>query len=250
MAHLETSARDRTLVIIPTFNERDSIGEAIRRLFEAGGDRVELLVVDDASPDGTGDLVAGLAAEKEEIHLIERSGKLGLGTAYVAGFGWALERGYRAVVEMDADLSHDPSDVPRLLDALGDADVVIGSRYVAGGQTDESWGPLRRALSAAGNVYARKWLGYDVRDSTSGFRAYRATWLATQDLTTIRSEGYSFQIEMTRRAHLSGAHMVEIPIHFVDRERGRSKMSRRIVLEALWSVTRWGLKDHFGTRHS
>jgi dolichol-phosphate mannosyltransferase len=237
----------RALVIVPTYNERESIGEVTRRLFAAAGDSVALLVVDDGSPDGTASYVKQLAADSaHEIHVIERSHKLGLGTAYVTGFGWGLERGYWAMVEMDADLSHDPADVPRLLDRLrSGADLAIGSRYVDGGGT-ANWGPLRRALSSGGNLYARAWLGYPVRDSTAGFRAYRAETLAAQDLSTVRSEGYGFQIEMTRRVFRAGGTIAEVPIMFTERVAGKSKMSRRIVAEALLQVTRWGLADRFG----
>ncbi|MFN2586574.1 MAG: polyprenol monophosphomannose synthase [Actinomycetota bacterium] len=243
-------ASSRALVIVPTYNERDSIGEVARRLFEAAGDRVELLVVDDGSPDGTAEHVKHLAQGPHSIHLVERSHKQGLGTAYVAGFRWALERGYWAVVEMDADLSHDPADVPRLLHRLeSGADLAIGSRYVAGGAT-ENWGPLRRALSAAGNLYARAWLGYPVKDSTAGFRAYRAATLGAEDLSTVRTEGYGFQIEMTRRVWQRGGTIAEVPIVFTERVAGKSKMSRRIVVEALAQVTRWGLRDRFGGRRS
>jgi dolichol-phosphate mannosyltransferase len=240
---------DRALVIVPTYNERDSIGEVARRLFDAAGDSVELLVVDDGSPDGTASFVKSLAAESEHaIHVIERSHKQGLGTAYVTGFRWGLERGYWAMVEMDADLSHDPADVPRLLARIrSGADLAIGSRYVDGGGT-ENWGPLRRALSAGGNLYARAWLGYPVKDSTAGFRAYRAEALAAQDLSTVRSEGYGFQIEMTRRIYQAGGTIAEVPIVFTERVAGKSKMSRRIVVEALVQVTRWGLTDRLGGR--
>jgi glycosyltransferase involved in cell wall biosynthesis len=240
-------SHDRALVIVPTYNERDSIGDVARRLFDAAGDSVDLLVVDDGSPDGTAALVKSLAAESTHgIHVIERSHKQGLGTAYVAGFRWALERGYWAVVEMDADLSHDPADVPRLLECLrGGADLAIGSRYVEGGGT-ENWGPLRRGLSAGGNLYARAWLGYPVRDSTAGFRAYPARVLAGLDLSSVRSEGYGFQIEMTRRVWHAGGTISEVPITFTERVAGKSKMSRRIVVEALVRVTRWGLQDRFG----
>lgn len=233
---------DRALVITPTYNESESIESLVDRLFAAAGDRVELLIIDDASPDGTAETVAKLQSENPKIHLHRRPGKLGLGTAYVGGFEWAIERGYPAVVEMDADLSHDPADVPRLLDALEGADLVIGSRYVPGGGVRD-WGRFRRALSAAGNIYARMWLGYKVRDSTAGFRAYRTAALASQDLASVRSEGYGFQIEMTRRFHKAGLRIAEIPITFAERELGRSKMSRRIILEALMAVTRWGVKD-------
>lgn len=239
----------RALVIVPTYNESDSIVEVARRLFDAAGDSVELLVVDDGSPDGTASLVKSLAAESQfAIHVLERSHKQGLGTAYVTGFRWGLERDYWAFVEMDADLSHDPADVPRLLARLRDgADLAIGSRYVDGGGT-ENWGPLRRALSAGGNLYARAWLGYAVRDSTAGFRAYRAEVLAREDLSTVRSEGYGFQIELTRRVFQAGGTIAEVPITFTERVAGKSKMSRRIVAEALLQVTRWGLRDRFGGR--
>lgn len=235
------------LVITPTYNEIDSIPELLRRLFAATGDRVDLLVIDDGSPDGTAELVKELMSEDERIHLEQRPGKLGLGTAYVKGFQWGIERGYSAVVEMDADLSHNPADVPRLLDALSDADLVIGSRYVPGGGVS-NWGRGRRILSSAGNVYARAWLGYKVKDSTAGFRAYRTAALAGQDLENIHSEGYGFQIEMTRRFHLAGLRIKEVPITFTERALGHSKMSRRIVIEALASVTRWGIKDRFGRK--
>jgi dolichol-phosphate mannosyltransferase len=227
-------------VIVPTYNEIGSIGDAIRRLFAAAGDSVDLLVIDDGSPDGTAELVRGLAAELPNVNLLERAGKQGLGTAYVTGFRWAIERGYAAVVEMDADLSHDPADVPRLIQALEEADLAIGSRYVSGGGT-RNWGPSRRALSKAGNLYAAFWLRFGVRDSTSGFRAYRTETLRNIDLDSVTSEGYAFQIELTHRVRRRGGRIVEVPITFVERESGASKMSRRIVLEALVKVPRWGL---------
>ena len=245
MARQERLERADSLVIVPTYNEREAISEVTRRLFDAAGDNVDLLVVDDGSPDGTADVVKQLAYGPHGIDLIERTGKLGLGTAYVAGFKWAFERGYSAVVEMDADLSHDPADVPRLLAALDDADLAIGSRYVPGGSVG-NWGALRRMLSGAGNLYARAWLGYKVQDSTSGFRAYKTDLLAKQDLDSVRSQGYAFQIEMTRRIHRSNGVIVEVPITFIERAHGKSKMSKKIVAEALASVTRWGIKDRFG----
>ena len=228
------------LVIVPTYNERENIAEVARRLFDAASGRVGLLVVDDGSPDGTAEIVKQIATGPEEVHLIERAGKQGLGSAYRTGFEWALERGYEAVVEMDADLSHDPADVPRLLDALENADLVIGSRYVPGGGT-RNWGLLRRLLSRFGNAYSRAWLGYSVRDSTAGFRAYRTEWLRELDLSTAASEGYAFQVEMTFRTFRAGKRIVEVPITFVERTMGRSKMSRRIVVEALVRIARWGL---------
>ena len=238
---------ERALVIVPTFNEVDSIGEVVRRLFAACDDSVELLVVDDGSPDGTADRVAALSAADPRIHLLRRSHKQGLGTAYIAGFGWAIERGFPVVVEMDADLSHDPADVPRLLQRVRDADLVIGSRYVPGGRI-RNWGRTRRLLSRGGNLYARAWLGFAVRDSTSGFRAYRTEALMTEDLGSLGSEGYAFQIELTRRLHRAGRTIVEVPITFVERIQGRSKMSRAIVAEAMLSVTRWGIADRLRPR--
>jgi dolichol-phosphate mannosyltransferase len=237
----------KALVIVPTYNESGSIREVSRRLFDATRDRADLLIVDDGSPDGTADVVKELQSADARIHLLERPGKLGLGTAYVTGFRWALERGYDTVVEMDADLSHDPADVPRLLDALDRADAVIGSRYVPGGGVG-NWGRTRRALSGAGNLYARAWLGYRVRDSTSGFRAYRTEVLRKIDLDEVHSQGYSFQVELTRRFHKAGATIAEVPITFIERATGKSKMSRRIVAEALLAVTRWGMADRFGRR--
>ncbi|HVL63898.1 MAG TPA: polyprenol monophosphomannose synthase [Actinomycetota bacterium] len=230
----------RALVVVPTYNERENIDRVVERLF-ASGRELELLVVDDGSPDGTAD-AAETHAGRHPVHVMRRAGKQGLGTAYVAGFRWAIERGYDAVVEMDADLSHDPGAVPQLLAALNDADLVIGSRYVEGGRI-ENWGLFRRFLSRGGNLYARAWLGFGVRDSTSGFRAYRVTALKGTDLTGVSSEGYGFQIEMTRRMHKEGRRIVEVPITFVERAEGRSKMSRRIVGEALVAVARWGIRD-------
>ena len=237
----------KSLVIVPTFNERDSIQEVAGRLFAAAPEGVELLVIDDGSPDGTADVVKQMASERPGMHLIQRAGKQGLGTAYVTGFRWAIERGYDAVVEMDADLSHNPADVPRLLQRLADADLVIGSRYIPGGRV-ENWSRVRRALSAGGNLYARMWLGFGVKDSTSGFRAYDTANLQRLDLSTLRSEGYAFQIEMTRRIHRGGGRIVEVPITFVEREHGQSKMSRNIVAEAMLRVTRWGIEDRLGRR--
>ena len=233
----------RSLVIVPTYNEVENIDRLVERLFAgSAGHEIELLIVDDSSPDGTAEKVEALQADDPRIHLTQRPQRLGLASAYVAGFRWGLERGYEAVVEMDADLSHDPADVGRLLDALTEADLVIGSRYVPGGQIG-NWGPTRRALSWAGNVYARLWLGFGVRDGTSGFRAYRAAMLASVNLSVIRAEGYAFQIELARRVHKRGGAITEIPITFVDRTAGRSKMSRRIVLEAIALVTAWGIRD-------
>lgn len=233
----------RALVIVPTLNETDNIETLVGRLFDdTGAHEVELLVVDDSSPDGTAARVKDLQEDDDRIHLIERAARMGLGSAYVAGFTWGLARAYEAMVEMDADLSHDPADVVRLLDALDGAELAIGSRYVDGGEL-VNWGRVRRALSAAGNIYARVWLGFGVRDATSGFRAYRSTILEPMDFATVRAEGYAFQIEMARRVHKRRGRIREIPIRFVDRTAGKSKMSRRIVLEAVALVTAWGIRD-------
>jgi dolichol-phosphate mannosyltransferase len=231
----------RVLIVIPTYNEAANITALLNRLEGIGPD-LDVLVVDDSSPDGTGDLVAQRAAETERVHLLSRADRAGLGTAYVEGFRWALARDYDAIVEMDADLSHDPADVPRLVDALGGADLAVGSRYVPGGRV-RNWGTLRRALSRAGNLYARGLMGWGVRDATSGFRAYSPDVLRKIDVAGVSSEGYAFQIEMVRRVRLAGGRVTEIPITFSERSDGRSKMSRRIVLEALWRVPVWAAGD-------
>ena len=228
----------KALVILPTLNEGPSIGRVIELLLEI--DSTDVLVVDDASTDGTAAVVRRLRGPR--VDLIERPSKLGLGSAYLLGFAWALKRPYEVVVEMDSDLSHDPRDAARLVTALDQADVVIGSRYVPGGRV-ENWGLFRRALSLSGNSYARALLGIDVADSTSGLRAYRAEWLRSVDLASITSEGYSFQVEMAYRAVRRGARVVEIPIVFTERVAGRSKMSRAIVLEALARIALWALRD-------
>jgi dolichol-phosphate mannosyltransferase len=234
------------LVIIPTFNEAPNIGTLLERLRE---DRsaLDVLVVDDSSPDGTAEIVADAGADDEGLMLLSRPRRAGLGTAYVTGFRWALERGYESIVEMDADLSHDPADVVRLLEHLHDAELVIGSRYVRGGRI-RNWGALRRGLSKAGNLYARRLMRWSVMDSTSGFRAYTGSILQEIDLDAIRSEGYAFQIEMVRRVRLAGGRILESPITFAERTGGRSKMSRRIVLEALWRVPAWARADRKAAR--
>jgi dolichol-phosphate mannosyltransferase len=234
----------RVLVITPTYDERENIEALARTLFHSAPHGLDLLVVDDASPDGTAELVRDMAAADERVHLLERDGKQGLGSAYVIGFRWAIERGYDVVLEMDADLSHDPADATRLIQALDDADLAIGSRYVAGGDV-ANWSLRRRALSRAANLYARLWLGFRIRDWTSGYRAYRTTWLEDQNLDDIRSGGYVFQIDMARRAVRSGARVVEMPITFVERAAGRSKISRNIIFEAFISVPKWGLERIF-----
>jgi len=220
---------------LPTYDEHENLEPMLRALGEVLGPDDRVLVIDDNSPDGTGALADRLAAELKAVEVLHRPRKEGLGPAYLAGFRRALELGAELVVEIDCDFSHDPADVPRLLDAAGDADLVLGSRYVPGGRV-ENWGSVRRAISAGGSLYARLLLGVPVRDLTGGFKCYRRAVLETIDLGAIRSKGYAFQIETTFRTLRCGFRVREIPIRFVDREIGGSKMSRRIVLEAIWKV--------------
>jgi glycosyltransferase involved in cell wall biosynthesis len=229
----------RALVVVPTYNEAGSIGEVIDRVLAADR-RVEVLVVDDASPDGTGDLVERRAAGEPRLHLLRRPGKQGLGVAYRAGFAWGLARGYDALVEMDADLSHPPERLPALLDGLTGADLVIGSRYVPGGRT-VNWPALRQLISRGGNAYVRLALRLPVHDATAGFRAYRRQVLEALPLEAVQSNGYCFQVEMAHRTWQEGFRVVEVPITFTERAAGASKMSQRIVAEALLRVTLWAL---------
>ncbi len=226
-------------MVVPTYNEAANIDPLLDRLLALDAN-LNVLVVDDGSPDGTGELVRRRAGER--VHLHERASKQGLGRAYVAGFRWGLDRGFTHLVEMDADFSHDPAAVLTLLEAAGDCDIAIGSRYVPGGAV-EGWSRPRLVLSRAGNLYARMLLGFPVRDSTSGFRCYRRGVLESIDLDGVASEGYAFQIDLTYRAWRRGFSIREVPILFRERERGQSKMSRRIVAEAMRSVTAWGLRD-------
>ena len=229
-----------TLVVVPTYNEIHTLERAVKGLLAATGDTVHVLVVDDCSPDGTGELADRLAGCDPRVHALHRPGKRGLGSAYREGFRWGMARGAQVLCEMDADLSHDPADLPRLLHAIRGADVVIGSRYVhTGGVVD--WPAHRRALSRGANAYVRLCTGLPVRDSTAGFRAYRCAVLESLDLSTVASQGYSFQLEMALRAWRLGFRIVEVPITFVERREGASKISRAIVAEALWRVARWGL---------
>ena len=229
----------------PTYDEGDNIEEFLRRTRAAVPD-ADILVVDDHSPDGTADIADRVGAEIGNVHVLRRPGKQGLGTAYRAGFGYALAEGYDAVCYLDADLSHDPGALPTLLArfAADEADLVVGSRYVPGGSIP-SWTWLRRAVSRLGNEYARFLLGMPVRDSTSGYRVYRATALAAIDYATTRADGYAFQIEMAYRICSLGGRVSETPIAFTDRVRGTSKMSLRIAGEALGLVTWWALRDRF-----
>jgi dolichol-phosphate mannosyltransferase len=227
----------RVLIVTPTYNERDNLEDLVAAVHAAAPD-AHLLVVDDASPDGTGVLADAMAAEDPRIAVLHRAGKLGLGTAYVAGFERALAEGFDVVFEMDADLSHDPAYIPQFLDAIArGAEVVVGSRNVEGGGV-EGWGLGRHVLSKGGSLYARAILGVGVRDLTTGFKAYTRRAIEALDLRTVRSNGYSFQIETTYRALRKGLRVVEVPIVFVDRRAGRSKMSRRIFAEAIGEVWR------------
>lgn len=242
---------ERTLVIIPTYNERENLPAIAARLMTSLP-QVDILIVDDNSPDGTGAIASALASGHDRVHVLHRTGKDGLGAAYRAGFDWGIERGYDRLVEMDADGSHQPEQLHRLLDALDDSDVVLGSRWTPGGAV-ENW-PLRRALlSRGGSLYARLALGLPVRDVTGGFRAFRASALLALDYHSVESQGYCFQIDMLWHAYTAGLRIAEVPITFVERIYGESKMSSGIVREAIGRVTVWGLRGLparvFGTRH-
>jgi dolichol-phosphate mannosyltransferase len=229
----------RALVVLPTYREAENIVEVLERV-RAIHRPPEVLVVDDSSPDGTAELARAVGARVGGVEVLERPAKSGLGSAYRAGFRWGLERGFEVLVEMDSDLSHSPEAVPDLLEAVEQgADLAVGSRYVPGG-TIPNWSTGRRLLSEAGNRYASIALGIKVRDMTSGFRAYRASVLEQIDLDQVRADGYGFQIEMVMLVNALGGRVVEVPISFVDRLRGSSKMSLAITTEALWLVTRWG----------
>jgi dolichol-phosphate mannosyltransferase len=225
----------RTLICLPTYNERENLEAMVRALGDLGLDGLEVLVIDDASPDGTGEIADQLAAELPWVHVLHRKRKEGLGPAYLAGFRRALELGADLVFEMDCDFSHDPADVPRLVAAAETADLVLGSRYVGGGGT-RNWGLVRRFISRGGSLYAQVLLQLGVRDLTGGFKCYRRVVLETIDLDAISSLGYAFQIETTYRTLRAGFRVVELPITFSDREVGGSKMSKGIVLEAIWKV--------------
>ncbi|MBO0851283.1 MAG: polyprenol monophosphomannose synthase [Pseudonocardia sp.] len=232
------------LVVIPTYNERDNLPSILRRV-HAAVPGAHVLVVDDASPDGTGELADQLAADDPRIRVLHREGKNGLGAAYLGGFKWALAHGYRTVVQMDADGSHPPESLPSMLDELADADLVLGSRYVPGG-TVVNWPKRREWLSRGGNLYSRLALGVPIRDITAGYRVFRHDVLAELELDDVDSQGYCFQIDMAWRAVQAGFRVSEVPITFTEREHGYSKMSGFIVREALWRVTRWGLRSRLG----
>jgi len=232
----------RATVCLPTYNEAENLERMVRALGPQG---VRVLVIDDASPDGTGEIADRLADELDYVAVLHRERKEGLGPAYLAGFARALDDGAELVLEMDCDFSHDPKDVPRLLEAAAGADVVLGSRYVEGGGV-RNWGFARRFVSEGGSTYARIILGLHVRDLTGGFKCFRRTVLETIPLDRIDARGYAFQIETTYRAARAGFSVVEVPIVFVDREVGHSKMSRTIVLEAVWRVPLLRLRALFG----
>jgi dolichol-phosphate mannosyltransferase len=232
---------DRVLVIVPTYNEVENLQRILQRL-HTSVPAADALVVDDGSPDGTGDLAEAMAAGDARVHVLRRPGKGGLGPAYVAGFRWARERGYDVVVEMDADGSHAPEQLPRLLDALESAELVLGSRYVPGGRVTD-WPAHRLLLSRAGNRYTRWALRLPLSDATGGYRAARGELIDRLHFDDVASEGYCFQVDWAWRAVRSGARVTEVPITFAERQFGRSKMSGSIVGEALVRVTVWGLRD-------
>jgi dolichol-phosphate mannosyltransferase len=234
----------RVCALLPTYNERENLAVVVGRL-RTSVPEVDVLVIDDCSPDGTGTLADRLSAVDPAVRVLHRAGKEGLGPAYLAGFAWAAEHGYDAVVEIDADGSHQPEQLPALLAAAQDADAVIGSRWVPGGSV-RNWPWHRRALSLGGNLYARLALGIPVRDATAGFRVYRVSALAAMGLDQVASQGYCFQVDLTMRAVDRGLRVVEVPIEFVEREVGTSKMGGAIVREALGRVTVWGVQRRRG----
>ncbi|MCB0910569.1 MAG: polyprenol monophosphomannose synthase [Propionibacteriaceae bacterium] len=239
-----TAPLDRVLVIIPTYNESENLGPITARI-RAAVPEAHILVADDNSPDGTGAIADGLAAADDHLHVLHRKGKEGLGAAYIAGFHWGLAEGYQVLVEHDADGSHQPEYLPAILERLRTADAVKGSRYVRGGST-KGWPLHRELLSRGGNLWTQLMLGLPVKDATGGLVAWRATTLEGMGLDGIEAAGYGFQVEMVRRAIRSGFTIAEVPIEFVERELGDSKMSGRIVAEAMLLTTRWGLAYRAG----
>ncbi|HET9633641.1 MAG TPA: polyprenol monophosphomannose synthase [Terrabacter sp.] len=238
----------RVAVLIPTYNERDNLPGIVARV-RASVPAADVFVLDDGSPDGTGQIADDLAAADPQVHVVHRTSKEGLGKAYLAGFAIVLERGYDAAVEMDADGSHQPEQLPSLLAALPGADVVIGARWVKGGEV-RNWPARRKVLSVGANLYTKVLLGMSVNDATAGYRVYRSSALRTMGLQGVESQGYCFQIDLTLRAIRAGLTVVEVPITFVEREVGVSKMGRDIVREALTSVTRWGIEHRVGQLRS
>ena len=236
-----TPSEGRMVMVVPTYNEVDNLEWIVERLLRAVP-RTDVLVVDDGSPDGTGTVADELAAADDRVQVIHRTEKAGLGAAYLHGFAVALERGYDVIGEMDADGSHQPEQLPHLLEALDEADLVIGARWVPGGSV-VNWSAFRKALSVGGNLYARVLLGIPVHDVTAGFRLFRATTLRTIDLHGVESVGYCFQTDLTLRTVRAGLRVVEVPIEFLERERGESKMDRAVATESLRRITRWGLEE-------
>ena len=230
---------ERVAVLIPTYNERDNLPLIVERV-RAAVPEADVVVLDDNSPDGTGEVADGLAATDDHVKVIHRQGKEGLGAAYLAGFAWALEQGYDAVVEMDADGSHRPEHLPTMLEVARDAELVIGSRYVRGGKI-VNWPLDRKAISMAGNLYIKAILGMPVNDATAGYRVYRAETLRTIGLDRVQSAGYVFQTDLTVRTVRAGLKVVEVPITFIEREIGDSKMDGDVVRESMARITRWGL---------
>ncbi|MFE5329053.1 polyprenol monophosphomannose synthase [Embleya sp. NPDC056575] len=242
----QTSFADlgKVLVIIPTYNESENIEPIVARLRAAVPD-VDVLIADDNSPDGTGDIADTLAEHDPHVQVMHRAGKEGLGAAYIAGFRWGIDRGYDVLVEMDADGSHQPEQLPRLLEAVRDADLVLGSRWVPGGGA-VNWPGHRKLISRGGSTYSRLMLGVDIHDVTGGFRAFRRDTLLGIGLDEVASQGYCFQVDLAWRAIRKGFRVLEVPITFIERERGNSKMSNTIVAEALWRVTAWGVGRRVG----
>lgn len=236
----QRATAEPVLVVMPTYNERDNLAPMLDRLHAACPD-VRVLVVDDGSPDGTGELADVLAKDDDRVHVLHRTEKVGLGAAYIAGFRWGMERGYGVLVEMDADGSHAPEDLPGLLATLGGADLVIGSRYVEGGRV-VNWPKRRELLSRGANTYAKMALGVRIDDITAGFRAFRAEVLRSLDLGAVTSRGYCFQIDLAWRAIKAGFRVVEVPITFTEREFGVSKMDGSVVGEAFLKVLQWGVR--------
>lgn len=236
---------ERALVCIPTYNEATNLPDIVPQVL-AQDDRIEVLVIDDNSPDGTGQIADRLAAGSPRVHVLHREGKQGLGTAYLAGFKWALERGFDYIFEMDADFSHDPRHLTAFLKAVEDADLVLGSRYLGGKVTVVNWPMGRLLLSYCANIYARWVTGLRIWDLTGGFKCFRRRVLEGMDLSRVRSNGYAFQIEVNVRAWRKGFKLAEVPIVFVDRTEGQSKMNQAIVREAVWMVPRLRLMTWFG----
>ena len=234
------SVPDRGLVVIPTYNEAQNLELVVDRV-RGSVPSLDVLVVDDGSPDGTGDIADKIARHDSSVHVLHRTAKEGLGAAYLAGFAWGLDAGYDVLIEMDADGSHLPEQLPRLLDALPEADLVLGSRWVKGGRI-VNWPRRREWLSRGGNTYVRMALGLGLRDATGGFRAFRSTTLEGIDLDSVASQGYCFQVDLARRAVQAGFTVVEVPITFVERVYGESKMTGDIVRESLVKVTQWGVR--------